>query len=120
MFLGKLEDEFTWCGHHFRIRTLYTGEVLAVAKVHAEYLNTLGDLRAYQSAVVAACLVEVDHKPMPIPLVDDPTNLKAMVTARLQTVLSWYPPSVDYVYSKYLELETEQREVVEAMEKALG
>lgn len=115
--LGALVDEFTWAGHSFTIRTLYQGEILQVAKLHADYLNTLGDVKAYQTAVVAACLISYDGKAMPVPLVDNPI---VALQDRFRLVSQWYPPTHDAIYSRYLELEASARKAVDAMVKAYG
>lgn len=117
LFIGKLEGSFKWMGHDFRIRTLLTDEVLEVGLLHKEYVGTLADVKAYQAAIVAACVVSVDGQPPPIPLTDEQTDL----TAKFNYVLRhWFPPTLDAVYEEYLKLEYKVNQVIEAMGKALG
>ncbi len=119
LYLGKLEATFEWMGHKFVIRTLTVGEVLEIGLLHKEYVGTLTDVKAYQAALVAACVVKIDRKSLPFPLTneDDDTPLRN----RFEYVLrSWFPPTLDAVYEQYLLLEERVERVMEAMGKAYG
>lgn len=114
LFLGKLEDEFYWLGHRFVIRTLVTDEILEVGLLHKQYAETLADVKAYQAAVAAACVVTVDGKPLPQPLSVDPSD--TALRNRFDYVRkSWYPSVLDQVYQRYLMLEGKVDAVIEAM-----
>src|SRR5690554_723245 len=76
LYLGKLEDEFEWLGHKFVIKTVDTGTLLAVGQITKEYVGTMGDLKAYQTAMVGACTVSVDGKSLPLPLESDSDTLE--------------------------------------------
>lgn len=58
--LGYLEDDFDFCGHHFVIRTLRGDEELLAALACKEYLETLGQARAWNWAQIAMSLVAID------------------------------------------------------------
>lgn len=119
LFLGKLQKTFTWMGHKFLIRTLVTDEVLEVGLLHAQYVNTLADVKAYQAAVVAACVVKVDDQPPPIPITDEESDTP--LAARFNYVLKhWFPPTLDVIYEEYLQLEDTVNKVIAAMGKAHG
>ena len=119
LYLGYLEDEFEWVGHRFKIRTLYTGEILQVGLLHRRYVGTLADVKAYQAAITAACVMQVDGKSMPTPLTNDPADTG--LGNRFDYVLrSWFPPTLDVVYERYLLLEKRVRRVLDAMGKASG
>jgi hypothetical protein len=119
VFLGRLQKTFRWMGHKFLIRTLVTDEVLEVGLLHAQYVNTLADVKAYQAAVVAACVIKVDDQPMPLPITDD--QVDTPLAARFEYVLKhWFPPILDVVYEEYLELEVTVNKVLAAMGKAHG
>jgi hypothetical protein len=117
LFLGALTKTYDWNGHRFTIRTLKMDELLQVALVHARFANTIGDVKAYQAAIVSACLQLVDGKQLPIPAFVDETSLDQ----RFRFCTSnWYPWTFDSVYQNYLELEAKTLEVMEAMGKVLG
>lgn len=118
LYLGKLTKRFHWLGHSFTIQTLSVDDVLEVGLLHQEFVNTVSDVKAYQAAVVAACVVEVDGKPMPIPLLAD-TSDKGLMD-RFLYVRRWFPPTLDAIYEQYLKLEARVSEVIEAMGKAPG
>lgn len=119
LYLGRLTDTFTWLGHTFTIRTLTSGEVMEVGLLHKPYVGTLADVKAYQAAVVAACVLEVDHKPMPVPVTNDPSDT-ALVGKFQYVMQSWFPPTLDVVYDRYMLLEERVERVIEAMGKASG
>lgn len=119
LYLGRLTKTFTWMGHSFTIRTLTVGEVLEVGLLHKDYLNTYADVKAYQAAVVAACVMAVDGKPLPMPLTNTPADTS--LANRFQYVLrSWHPPVLDAIYEEYLVLEARVEEVIMAMGKVPG
>lgn len=118
LYIGKLTKTFNWLGHRFTIRTLTTEEVLEVGLVHRQYAETVADVKAYQTAVVAACVVAVDDQPMPIPITMEPTDTGLI--NRFRAVLRWFPPTLDAVYNEYLNLESRVTEVIEAMGKVSG
>lgn len=117
LYLGRLTKTFNWLGHRFLIRTLSVGEILEVGLLHKPYVGSLADVKAYQSAVVAASVLEVDGKPMPVPLTNERTDTS--LVNRFEYVLnSWFPPTLDAIYEQYLLLESRVEEVIEAMGKA--
>jgi len=117
LYLGRLSTTFTWAGHEFIIRTLTTGEVLEVAMLSRPYRESMGELKAYQAALVAACVVQVDGRPMPVPITDDPADTAA--ANRFRYILrSWFPPVLDAVYEQFLLLEERVGQVLKAMGKA--
>lgn len=119
LYIGRLTKEFVWLGHRFVIRTLSDAEILEVGLLHRQYANTLSDIKAYQTAVVAACVQKVDGKSLPYPISDEPDD--TMLTNRFRYIADhWYPPTLDAVYEQYLVLESEVGQVIEAMGKASG
>ena len=117
LFLGRLTKTFSWLGHTFEIKTLNTDEVLDVAIVTKSWEGTLGHTKAYQAAVVGACVLSVDGRPLPIPITNDP--LDTGVRTRFDYVRrSWFPPVLDYVYEQFLLLESDVQRALEAMGKA--
>lgn len=119
LYLGRLTDTFTWLGHTFLIRTLVSGEVLEIGLLHKPYVGSLSDVKAYQAAVVAACVLEVDGKPMPVPLTNEASD--TALANRFQYVLrSWFTPTLNVIYERYLLLEDRVERVIAAMGKASG
>lgn len=119
LYLGKLTDSFTWLGHDYVIKTLETGKLLAIGLLHKEYANSLADVKAYQSLIVAASMVSLDGKSLPKPVTTDHDDEEELREA-FRYVLRWFPPTIDYIYSKVMELEARVTAVIEAMAKARG
>lgn len=121
VFLGALLHTFEWLGHTYVIRTLGTDDLLAVAQVMRPWQGTIGEPRAYATALVAAMIVTVDGKDeLPIP-VSDGKGEYAWAHQRFNYIkANWFPFVIDKVYSEFRALETKVEAVVAAMEKASG
>lgn len=119
LYLGRLTDEFEWFGHRFVIRTLTVGELTEIGLLHKPYANSLADAKAYQALLVAACLVTVDGKSLPLPISDDKADTELINKFRY-IFDHWYPVTLDAVYERFLLLEARVNEVIEAMAKAHG
>lgn len=118
LYLGALTRTFEWAGHRFTIRSLTVDEMLSVGQVTQPYANSMGEPRAYSTAMVAACLVTVDGEPLKLPL--GPSRGAAALQARFEQVGQWFPHTIDYIFERYLELESKVEEVVKQMGEASG
>lgn len=119
LFIGKLTDTFTWLGHRFTIRTIPSDDLLEMGLLHKPYVGTIADVKAYQMLVVAACIVAVDDQPPPFPVTNETTD--TLLLNRFNFVRrSWFPPTVDVIYERYLLLEKRVEDVIEEMGKVFG
>lgn len=118
-FLGALEARFDYIGHRFHIRTLTTNELLAVAMIVKQFEGTVGDSRAYATAMVAMSVVSVDGIGLPSPH-EEKSAEYAWAFERFDYVKAkWFPWTVDYVYERFLLLEERVRNVlIEMTEQA--
>lgn len=114
LYLGDLQDEFSWGGHKFRIRTIHPDEYKAVAVLTAQYASTLGEVRSYTDAIVAACITHVDGKPLPIqPLGPAEDDVLSRVRARCEYISSsWYAWTIDAIYDHFRVLEGQVEELL--------
>lgn len=119
MYVGALKDTFRWMGHTFVIRTLTTGELAEVALAAKPYAGSDALLKAYQSAVVAACVVSVDGQPLPMPITNDAAD-SGLTNAFNYVMAHWFPPTIDVIYERYYALEITVRNVLDAMGKVSG
>ncbi len=105
-YIGHLEKEVEFCGHTFRLRTLYPSEKAAVSMVVQPWHGSISEGEVWANAQVALSLQSVDG-------VDDFCNaagpdLNDHAKARLNWVTKqWYQPVLSYLYARYLELESE-------------
>lgn len=114
LFLGALTKTFIWMGHTFKIRTMTNADQLEVGLVQSQYNGTLGEIKAYQGAVCAACIVSVDNKPLPIPISNTPED--TLLQTRFEWINhNWFPWTIDAIYDAYLNLEATVSSVIEAM-----
>lgn len=118
LFIGALSKTFRWCGHEFVMRTLNTDEIILVGMLHKEYAGSIGDVKAYQAAMLAASLVKVDGKPLAESLA--PEDTEDLLRTKFRVTVSWYPSALDSLYEEYLLLENTVASVMEAMGKVPG
>lgn len=119
LYLGALTSEFEWTGHTFKIRTLHVREFIEIGLAIKKYEGSRAYDRAWQAAIVAACLISVDGKPMPLPITLDEADTP--FTNAFDYVLSkWFAPTIEAVYAEYIALEFTVGRVVESMGKATG
>lgn len=115
LWLGYLEDVVEFCGHEFVIRTLRVEEEMLAALVCKEYMETLGQAKAWIAAQVGMALVSIDGDTDFCPQAGP--NKKNYARARFQYVSSkWFEPTINYIYSKYAELVERQVNALEEME----
>jgi hypothetical protein len=119
MTLGRLSDDFEWMGHLFVIETMPIDFILEIGLITKPFVGTLSELKAYQTAVVAACTKTVDGRPVAIPLNADAGSNEEL-RDRFVAVRRWYSPTIDYVYEQYLLLEDRVEKVMAAVGKARG
>lgn len=117
LYVGHLDDEFPLYGHKFRIATPTQTERLQIGPVIREYTDTLTTDLAWQAAMVAAYLVEIDGHPLPQPIFTDPKEnaLRARFTWVIDNLRR---PVINAVSDRCLILESEVDKVLEAMGKA--
>jgi hypothetical protein len=115
LFVGALTKDFEWFGHRFRIRTLNSDEVIEVGVITRDYVGTMSDIRAYTTAVVAACLISVDGRAMPQPISTDVADTP--LRNRFDYVKRYFPLTIDAIYEQYLDLESTVAEVLAEMGK---
>lgn len=114
LFVGKLQLSFSWMYHRFVIQTVDQETLLEVGQLVKKYDGTATELRAMLTAMAAACLVSVDGKPLPYPI----SSEQSLLSARYEWVKKLHPFVIDYIYSKFDELDATVKEVLEEMGKA--
>lgn len=115
MYLGFLEDQFSFCGHEFVIRTLRGDEELLASLVCKEFVETLGQARAWVWAQISMALVSVDGDENFCPPVSP--NKRDYARARFQYCTGkWFWPLAAHIYSRYTNLLEEQNEAMARVE----
>jgi hypothetical protein len=117
MMLGHLTDSFDFLGHSFAIRTLKSGEELAVSSVVKQYEGTLGEGKSYVLGTVAAAITTVDGQPLTRPLGPNaPEILQAIQQNFAYIGRTWVWPIVEFVYNRYSLLILRQNDAFEQMQ----
>ena len=115
LWLGFLEDTVEFCGHEFVIRTLKLEDEMLAGLVTKDYKDSVSQGKAWIAAQVGMALVSVDGDANFCPQAGSSKTNYAR--ARFQYVTkSWYEPTVNYIYVKYLELIERQEFVLSEME----
>lgn len=113
-YLGQLEDSFEFCGHHFSIHTLKGEEELVAGVVTKEYLDTMGQSRAWAWAHVGMALSSVDGDENFCPPIGP--DVTEFGRARLRYVTSrWYWPLAEFLFSRLAALNQRQTAAFEAL-----
>jgi hypothetical protein len=119
MYLGYLEDSFVVWGHTFRIATPTQLEKIQAGALHQPYAESLASEIAYQTILVAAYLVSVDHTDLPRPVLNDPKE--NAVRDRFRWVAeNLRPPVIDELFGRCMVLETKVGKVLRTMGEARG
>ena len=115
IWLGYLQDELEFCGHRFVVRTLRGDEELMAASVMQEYVETLGQSRAWVWAVIGLALVSVDGDDAFCPQAGP--DRMAYARARFKYVTeNWFWPVAAAIFQTYTNLQERQSEAIQAVE----
>jgi hypothetical protein len=119
LYVGALTKSFELFGHHFTIATPTQTERLQIGQVIEPFQNTLTAEIAYQTALVAAYLVDIDGTKLPEPVVTNPKE------TALHDRFRWASenlrrPVLDRIFDECLKLDRLVDEVLAAMGKASG
>jgi hypothetical protein len=115
--LGHLSSKINVFGNEVRIKTLTVGEELEIGLLTKQYLNTSEQGRAYGTAVVAASIVSINKKRLPIkPLgPDDEANV---LNYKFEYVSrKYYWPVIEKIYDEYMKLLARQLAALEEIKK---
>lgn len=119
LYVGALTDQFELFGHSFTIATPSETERLQIGLVMQPYQATMTAEIAYQNALVAAYLVDIDGRKLPEPVTTDPKDVALLhrfkwVTANLRRAV------VNRLFERCLVLDKQVDDVLAAMGKASG
>jgi hypothetical protein len=115
IWVGYLEDTFEFCGHEFVIRSLRGDEELLAGLITKEFIETLGQSRAWAWAQIALALVAVDGDESFCPAAGP--DKRAYARARFNYCTSnWFWPVGEYIFRRYAQLLERQAKAVEALE----
>lgn len=113
-WLGHLEREVSYGGHTFVIRTLKADDDLIVSSLTQDYIETLGQAKAWAMANVALSLQSVDG---------DTDFCVSLGPDRMQNarekfnfIGEWYWPVIAFLFSAYSELNEEQEAALAAVQ----
>lgn len=105
LLLGYLTTNATIFGHTFVLKTLTRGERLAVTQFVREYEDSLGIGQALETASLALAIINVDGRPLSIPLGDADRSPATTLVRNYSKISQWYDPVLDSLYMEYQELQ---------------
>jgi hypothetical protein len=114
-WLGHLEEVINFCGHTFILRTLKADEELEASLIAKEYMETLGQAKAWAWAHVALALESVDGEPDFCPAIGP--DKKSWSRAKFNFITqNWYWPVGNYLFERYAELNRRSADAIQAVE----
>lgn len=119
MTVGRRTKTLAVMDHSVLIETLNIDDELQVGLACREYEGTKAFARAYQLAICAASIKEVDGIPLYQPLSDE-VEPSEVFTKKLDKLKKYYPVVLYKIYRGVLELEQEFAELVEKLGKQQG
>jgi hypothetical protein len=119
LYLGALIDTFELYGHTFKIGTPTQTERLQIGQVIQPWQGTVTGEIAYQTALVAAYLIEIDGVKLPEPVLNNPKE------TALHDRFRWVSDNVrrvliDKLFDECLKLDAQVDDSLAAMGKASG
>jgi hypothetical protein len=113
-WLGHLEISVEYCGHTFVLRTLKADEELEAAAITKDYMDTMGQAKAWAWANIALSLVSVDGEKDFCPPAGP--NKQAYARSRFNWVTSrWYWHIGNYLFGQYLDLAQRQLRAIDSV-----
>ena len=119
MTVGKRSKVISVMDHSVLIETLNIDDELRVGLSCKDYDGTKAFARAYQLAVCAAAIREVDGVPLYQPLSEN-ADSSEVFAKKLEKLKSYYPAVIYKMYRGVLDLEQEFAELVEKLGKQQG
>lgn len=119
LYIGHLEETISFWGHSFLLVTPSSAERLKISLLTKPYDGTIGWEFAYSCALVAAYLIKVDHQDLPRPITNDPKD--TAMEERWNWILNnLKKPVIDALFERCTIVDSEVRDVLDAMGKASG
>ena len=117
--VGRRTKKISVMDHSVVIQTLKTGDEMRIGLMTKPYLETQGFSRAYQVAVCAAGIVEVDGKPLWRSLSETPDEDEAFRKS-VDILEDFYPIVISQIYQGIMELEREFADLAIKLGKLSG
>lgn len=119
LYVGALLDTFEVFGHSFTIGTPTQTERLQIGQVIQPWQGTVTGEIAYQTALVAAYLIDIDGVKLPEPVLNNPKE------TALHDRFRWVSdnirrPVINEIFDRCLRLDSKVDDVLAAMGKASG
>jgi len=120
MTCGRRYKTISVMGHTVKIQTLKTGDEMRIGLFTKKYLDSqLGFQRAYQSAVCAAGICEVQGKPL-FQSLSPVTDEDEIFAKNLEEIQKYYPIVVTQIFDEIIKLEREFAELAIKLGKLSG
>lgn len=116
--IGRITRTVEVFGHKIQLTTVTTEDMMKVGLACKDYKGSEGYARAYQSAVVAACIRSVNGESWNNALA--PGDEEGVYYEKLAKVRRLYPLVVFEIYQRAMELEAEFAELVNKVGKVKG
>jgi hypothetical protein len=117
MSVGRRSKSIDVYGHKVDIESLTVGDDCKIGLFCKEYRDAPpADSRSFQIAVCACAIRSVDNRPLYTALSED----EDVFAAKVNKLMTWYPPVITEVYRAVLDLDREFGELAEKLKKSKG
>lgn len=116
MTVGRRVKTLTVMNHRIKVQTLKSADEMRIGLYTKPYLGSQGFARAYQVAVCAAGIMEVDGSPLYSSLRQE-KDPDALFAKCIEQVEQFYPMVVSQIYDEISGLEKEFAELAEKLGK---
>lgn len=118
MTIGRRTKKISVMDHPVTIRTLMSADEIRIGLHTKQYLETQAFARAYQVAVCACGIVDVDNVPLfqSLEIVDE----QVIFDKNVDKLSNYYPLVIDRMYKAIRDLEREYADLLDKMGKLDG
>lgn len=117
--VGRRVKTITVMNHKVKIQTLKSTDEMRIGLFTKPYLGSQGFARAYQVAMCAAGIIEVDGAPL-YSSIRQEKDPDALFAKRAEQMEQFYPVVVSQIYDAISDLEKEFSELAEKLGKSPG
>lgn len=119
MTVGRRSKKLDIMGHNVVIQTLKGADELRIGLYTKQYLDTQGFGRAYQIAVVASAIREVNGAPL-FRSLSEKTTEDEIFDKSVEAVSEYYPVVITQIYQAVMDLEKEFADLAIKLGKLKG
>lgn len=113
--IGRKVQTTLVCGRRVMMKTINTDDELIIGLLIKKWVGTDSYNRAYKTALMAACTVEIDGEPLTPRAISDEEDEEVIMTKKFEKCRRYYPFFVDAVYEEIIAMEQSMKPLLEKL-----